>query len=372
MPRRGAGRVRSRGLGCDRAERAARAEFNESDGHDERAEEERAQENVAHADDAPHHEHAGTEHSAGSRGELIPAPAGDDVHDEDEDERGAEEEVVESVGGDDALEEVPERPPPSRRQYKIQEVIKRRQIMLVQVVKEERGNKGAALTTYLSLAGRYCVLMPNTARGGGISPQDHHGRRPQAPEGRSCRTSTCREGMGLILRTAGATRTKAEIKRDYEYLMRLWENVRELTLHSIAPALIYEEGDLVKRAHPRPLQQGHRRDLVEGDDGYQRGARLHAHADAEPGQEGEPYREPTPLFVAHRRREPARRDVLADRARCGPAAISSSTRPRRWSPSTSTPAARPASTTSRTPRSRPTWRRPRKSPASCACATSPA
>ena len=139
---------------------------------------------------------------------------GDDGNGHDE-----EEEVVESVGGADAMEEVPERAPRYRRQYKIQEVIKRRQVMLVQVVKEERGTKGAALTTYLSLAGRYCVLMPNTARGGGISRKitsadDRKKLREIAEE------LEVPEGMGVILRTAGAARTKAEVKRDFEYLLR--------------------------------------------------------------------------------------------------------------------------------------------------------
>ena len=160
---------------------------------------------------------------------------------------GEEEEIVESVGGDDAMEEVPDRAPRHRRQYKIQEVIKRRQIMLVQVVKEERGTKGAALTTYLSLAGRYSVLMPNTARGGGISRKitnvlDRKRLKDVAQE------LEVPEGMGVILRTAGAARTKTEIKRDFEYLLRAWETVRDLTLNSTAPTLVYEEGSLVKRS----------------------------------------------------------------------------------------------------------------------------
>src|SRR5277367_3856690 len=159
----------------------------------------------------------------------------------------AAEEIVESVGGADALEEVPDRAPRYRRQYKIQEVIKRRQVMLVQVVKEERGSKGAALTTYLSLAGRYCVLMPNTARGGGIS------RKITSSEDRARLKEAAAElevpeGMGVILRTAGASRTKIEIKRDFEYLLRMWETVRDLTLKSTAPKLVYEEGSLVKRS----------------------------------------------------------------------------------------------------------------------------
>jgi ribonuclease E len=177
------------------------------------------------------------------------SPDGDD-EDDDEDDDGdeeAEEEVIESVGGADALEEVPDRAYRSRRQYKIQEVIKRRQIMLVQVVKEERGTKGAALTTYLSLAGRYSVLMPNTARGGGISRkitnvQDRKRLKEIAQE------LEVPEGMGVILRTAGAARTKTEVKRDFEYLLRVWETVRDLTLKSAAPTLVYEEGSLVKRS----------------------------------------------------------------------------------------------------------------------------
>ncbi|MBC7832981.1 MAG: ribonuclease E/G, partial [Hyphomicrobium sp.] len=159
-----------------------------------------------------------------------------------------EVERVEQVGsGEDALEELPSRPRRRPRSYKIQEVIKRRQVILVQVVKEERGNKGAALTTYLSLAGRYTVLMPNTARGGGISrkitqPQDRKRLKAIAAE------LEVPEGMGLIIRTAGAARTKQEIKRDFEYLLRLWESVRDLTLQSQAPSLVYEEGNLIKRS----------------------------------------------------------------------------------------------------------------------------
>ncbi|KRQ15447.1 Rne/Rng family ribonuclease [Bradyrhizobium manausense] len=185
-------------------------------------------------------------------GEAVEAPHGEAAEteeDEEDDEDGeeAEEEVVESVGGDDVLEEVPERTFRPRRQYKIQEVIKRRQVMLVQVVKEERGNKGAALTTYLSLAGRYAVLMPNTARGGGIS------RKITSAQDRSRLKEVVQdldvpEGMGIILRTAGAARTKPEIKRDFEYLIRMWETVRDLTLKSQAPTLVYEEGSLIKRS----------------------------------------------------------------------------------------------------------------------------
>src|SRR5690349_3875872 len=196
----------------------------------------------------PEHEHPEAAADA-------PVDAGGEDHDHEEAREtphenggeGEEEEIVESVGGADVMEEVPDRMPRLRRQYKIQEVIKRRQIMLVQVVKEERGTKGAALTTYLSLAGRYSVLMPNTARGGGISRkitsfQDRKRLKEVAQE------LEVPEGMGVILRTAGASRTKTEIKRDFEYLLRMWETVRDVTLRSTAPTLVYEEGSLVKRS----------------------------------------------------------------------------------------------------------------------------
>ncbi|MFP9137604.1 Rne/Rng family ribonuclease [Devosia sp. XGJD_8] len=181
----------------------------------------------------------------------------------------ANSEPIESIGGADALEEVPERrrQSPNRRHYKIQEVIKRRQVMLVQVVKEERGNKGAALTTYLSLAGRYSVLMPNTARGGGISRKiTNAADRKRLKEITS--DLEVPQGMGVILRTAGAARTKAEVKRDFEYLMRLWESVRELTLKSQAPCLVYEEGSLIKRT----IRDLYNKDIdevfVAGEDAY--------------------------------------------------------------------------------------------------------
>ncbi len=179
-----------------------------------------------------------------------------------------EEELVESVGGADAMEEVPERMPRLRRQYKIQEVIKRRQVMLVQVVKEERGTKGAALTSYLSLAGRYSVLMPNTARGGGIS------RKITSAEDRRRLKEIAQElevpeGMGVILRTAGASRTKTEVKRDFEYLLRMWETVRDLTLKSTAPKLVYEEGSLVKRAIRDLYNKDIDEILVAGDAAYE-------------------------------------------------------------------------------------------------------
>ncbi|MDP3862785.1 MAG: ribonuclease E/G, partial [Phaeovulum sp.] len=157
------------------------------------------------------------------------------------------DEDIESVADEDLSEEIQSHRKPRPRRYKIQEVVKVRQILLVQVVKEERGNKGAALTTYLSLAGRYCVLMPNTARGGGISRKitnivDRKKLKEIAGE------MELPQGAGLIIRTAGSQRTRTEIRRDYEYLMRLWEQIRDLTLRSIAPAPVYEEGDLIKRS----------------------------------------------------------------------------------------------------------------------------
>ena len=191
----------------------------------------------------------------------------DDEDDAEADEDDAINDEIENISDDDdALDLRPKRAPRPRR-YKIQEVIKVRQIMLVQVVKEERGNKGAALTTYLSLAGRYCVLMPNTARGGGISRKITNAvDRKKIKE--IANSIDVPQGAGLIVRTAGAKRTKTEIKRDYEYLQRMWEQIRELTLKSIAPAKIYEEGDLIKRS----IRDLYNRDidevLVEGERGY--------------------------------------------------------------------------------------------------------
>jgi ribonuclease E len=195
----------------------------------------------------------------------------DDAQDQDggqdQDEDDLSDDGIESVAQEDDSEDVRPVRKPRPRRYKIQEVIKVRQIMLIQVVKEERGNKGAALTTYLSLAGRYCVLMPNTARGGGISRKiTNAADRKKLKE--IATTIVVPEGAGLIVRTAGAKRTKTEIKRDYEYLQRMWEQIRELTLKSSAPAAIYEEGDLIKRS----IRDLYNRDidevLVEGAAGY--------------------------------------------------------------------------------------------------------
>lgn len=221
----------------------------------------------------------------------------DDEHDHDEDGEDAEE-APEQLGGGDALDDMPERAPRQhRRQYKIQEVIKRRQIILVQVVKEERGNKGAALTTYLSLAGRYSVLMPNTGKGGGISrkitnAEDRKRLKEVAQE------LEVPEGMGIILRTAGASRTKVEIKRDYEYLMRMWESVRELTLASVAPSLVYEEGNLVKRSirdlYNKDIDEVH----VAGDEAYREAKDFMRMLMPSHAKSVKPYRDQTPLFAA--------------------------------------------------------------------------
>ncbi|MGH6848239.1 MAG: Rne/Rng family ribonuclease, partial [Methylocella sp.] len=220
-----------------------------------------------------------------------PGEPGDDTGDEDEDEAGE----IEHLGGD-AMEEMPARPHRQRKQYKIQEVIKRRQVLLVQVVKEERGNKGAALTTYLSLAGRYSVLMPNTARGGGISRKitDSTDRQRLKSIAQELEVP---EGMGVIVRTAGAARTKAEVKRDFEYLLRMWETVRETTLQSSAPTLVYEEGSLIKRSIRDLYNKDIDEIVVAGEDAYREAKEfmrllLPSHA-----KMVQPYRDPQPMFA---------------------------------------------------------------------------
>ncbi|MCY1668380.1 Rne/Rng family ribonuclease [Rhizobium sp. SL86] len=217
--------------------------------------------------------------------------------DDDDDDDDHEKEEIESVGAEDAMEEVPDRVyRKPRKQYRIQEVIKRRQILLVQVAKEERGNKGAALTTYLSLAGRYSVLMPNTARGGGIS------RKITQPTDRKRLKEIARElevpqGMGVILRTAGANRTRVEIKRDFEYLMRLWENVRTLTLNSIAPCLVYEEGSLIKRSIRDLYNKDISEIIVAGEDGYREAKDFMKMLMPSHAKVVQPYRDLHPIFA---------------------------------------------------------------------------
>jgi ribonuclease E len=217
---------------------------------------------------------------------------------EDDAEDGSDDEV-ESVGSEDALEELPERQALRRKHYKIQEVIKRRQIILVQVVKEERGNKGAALTTYLSLAGRYTVLMPNTARGGGISrkianPTDRKRLRKIVGE------LEVPEGMGLIVRTAGASRTKAELKRDFEYLLRLWENVRDHTLQSSAPNLVYEEGNLIKRSIRDLYSKEVEEVLVAGEEEYREAKDFMRMLMPSHAKNVQPFKDSEPLFTKYK------------------------------------------------------------------------
>ena len=221
----------------------------------------RAEEEAHEEEEAAEEDHDSEDHDTDENGDEN----GDDNGDGFETPRQTKK--VEQIGEGDALEDLQERPRRNQRRYKIQEVIKRRQVLLVQVVKEERGNKGAALTTYLSLAGRYSVLMPNTARGGGISRKI----TSAADRKRLKEIATDLEvpqGMGVILRTAGASRTKAEVKRDFEYLMRLWENVRTLTLESSAPCLVYEEGSLIKRTIRDLYNKDITEVLVSGDAGY--------------------------------------------------------------------------------------------------------
>ncbi len=221
---------------------------------------------------------------------------GNDDDDDDDDDDHHEKEVIESVGAEDAMEEVPDRVARKpRKQYRIQEVIKRRQILLVQVAKEERGNKGAALTTYLSLAGRYSVLMPNTARGGGIS------RKITQPTDRKRLKEIARDlevpqGMGVILRTAGANRTRVEIKRDFEYLMRLWENVRTLTLNSTAPCLVYEEGSLIKRSIRDLYNKDISEIIVSGEEGYREAKDFMKMLMPSHAKVVQPYRDIHPIF----------------------------------------------------------------------------
>jgi ribonuclease E len=232
-----------------------------------------------------------------AEGEATPEPpqAGAVVEGAVDEAPRALSEPIETVGGDE-LEEAPRQRQRPFRHYKIQEVIKRRQIMLVQVTKEERGNKGAALTTFLSLAGRYCVLMPNTPRGGGVS--------------RKITNSTDRrrlkdlmsdldvpDGMGVIVRTAGSERSKAEIKRDFEYLLRLWDEIRELTLRSTAPALIYEEGNLIKRSirdlYTRDIEEV----IIDGEEGHRTAKGFMKMLMPSHAKRIKPYRDPSvPLF----------------------------------------------------------------------------
>ena len=215
--------------------------------------------------------------------------------DAEDDDDSSPAEPIEDVGADDVDEEVRPRRRPVRR-YKIQEVIKRRQILLVQVVKEERGNKGAALTSYISIAGRYCVLMPNTARGGGISRKiTNASDRKRLKE--IAGGLEVPKGMGLIVRTAGAERTKAEIKRDYDFLLRQWDLVRDMTLKSVAPTLIYEEGSLIKRSIRDLYSKEISAVQVEGEAGYREAKDYMKMLMPSHAKNVQPYRDGTPLFI---------------------------------------------------------------------------
>ncbi|SLN11019.1 Rne/Rng family ribonuclease [Pseudooctadecabacter jejudonensis] len=228
---------------------------------------------------------------------------GDEADDEEKpyvamDDAAEKDDTIEKVADDDDSEDVRPVRKPRPKRYKIQEVIKVRQILLIQVVKEERGNKGAALTTYLSLAGRYCVLMPNTARGGGISRKitnaaDRKKLKAIANE------MDVPDGAGLIIRTAGSQRTKTEIKRDYEYLQRLWEQIRELTLKSIAPAQIYEEGNLIKRSIRDLYSKEIDEVIVEGETGYRVAKDFMKMIMPSHAKNVKNYTDPMPLYARH-------------------------------------------------------------------------
>ena len=243
-------------------------------------------------------------------GEAGTAPASEARTDDDEEgpaqggdaEAGAEADAEPEEGGepdllsaDDEAESARRRRARLVRSYKIQEVIKRNQILLVQVVKEERGNKGAALTSYLSLAGRYGVLMPNTARGGGISR-----RIADAKDRKRLRKIVgdleVPAGMGLIVRTAGANRSKSEIKRDYDFLLRTWDGVRELTLKSTAPTMVYEEANLIKRAIRDLYSKDIEEVLVEGEEAYKAAKRFMRMLMPSHAKRVQPYRDRVPLF----------------------------------------------------------------------------
>jgi len=233
------------------------------------------------------------EDAAEARGDAERGGEGDD----EGDERPRAESVDGNGNGhhDDAVESLRERRMRLRRRYKIQDVIRRRQVLLVQVVKEERGNKGAALTTYLSLAGRYCVLMPNTAQGGGIS------RKISNAADRKRLKSIMAElklpkTMGCIVRTAGLSRTKTEIKRDFDYLARLWDEIRETTLNASAPALIYGDSDLIKRAIRDIYNRDIEEVIVEGEDGYRAAKSFMKLLMPSHARRVQPYADPVPLF----------------------------------------------------------------------------
>jgi ribonuclease E len=256
-----------------------------------------AEEERLRATDDYHDDHDDGDHDEDDRDEARDAPAESDDEDFDE-ESPPKPDTGESAPEENAADELRKKRQALRRRYKIQDVIRRRQVLLVQVVKEERGNKGAALTTYLSLAGRYCVLMPNTSHGGGISRKISNGadrkRLKQIMADLALPSS-----MGCIVRTAGLSRTKTEIKRDFDYLARLWDEIREKTLKSSAPALIYGDSDLIKRA----IRDIYNRDIdeviVEGEEGYKLARSFMKLLMPSHVRRVQHYVDPTPLFQRH-------------------------------------------------------------------------
>jgi len=224
----------------------------------------------------------------------------DNGDDDNGDDDNTEEDIVDAVDAEIEAEQAKmhgaRRKRMAKRRYKIQEVVKRGQILLVQAVKEERGNKGAALTTYLSLAGRYCVLMPNTPRGGGISRKIANGSDRKRLKSVMSELSVP-QGMGLIVRTAGAKRTKTEIKRDYVYLSKLWDTIRKTTLKSVAPALIHEEANLVKRSIRDLYGKDIEKVYVQGDDAYRLAKDFMKLLMPSHAKNVQPYKDDIPLFL---------------------------------------------------------------------------
>jgi ribonuclease E len=292
------------------------AEANTDDSEDAESDEEEEHDEEEDAEDDHHHDdhHDGAEPVAAAPAEIEPPPSPTipeaAIPDDTMVAEAAVEESADAATGEPVAEDAQphgeqghtqaaaNRPPQRwvrRRHYKIQEVIKRRQVILVQVVKEERGNKGAALTTYLSLAGRYCVLMPNTPRGGGISRKITNANDRKRLKS-AAQALELPEGMGLIIRTAGENRTKVEIKRDYEYLLRMWDTIRDITLKSNAPACVYEEGDLIKRAIRDLYNKDVSEIIVEGEDGYRNAKDFMRMLMPSHAKNVQPYKEPIPLY----------------------------------------------------------------------------
>ncbi|MBB5280939.1 Rne/Rng family ribonuclease [Pacificimonas flava] len=260
------------------AEERAAAQEHDEEVESRRTKRRRRDEDSETAEDEDHHDHD-DEH---------------DEHDHDDHDTGGDDHV--DNASNEALRKKRQN---LRRRYKIQEVIKRRQVLLVQVVKEERGNKGAALTTYLSLAGRYSVLMPNTSHGGGIS------RKIASAADRKRLKSIVSEmnlpaHMGVIVRTAGASRTKPEIKRDFDYLSRLWDEVRQLTLASSAPALIHEDSDLIKRAIRDLYSRDIEEVLVDGEEGYKAAKGFMKLLMPSHARKVQHYADPVPIYQRYR------------------------------------------------------------------------